>query len=549
MFFYTPKKSKSKNRETFAETMHSWVHKLLDCLVCLYLILLIVALPLYSENGYSYIASEKSRFFQNISISMAKMVVPALFLYLALSIVAAYQKKKTFPSKRMFKTFLQVIREKRNPVDFFAGLYAAALVLSFFCSKYREESLWGVDGWQMGLYPQLMFVGIYFLVSKRWKTRKYFFTILFVVSAGVYLLGYLNRFSIYPVKMAMSSPGFISTIGNINWYCGYVVTVLFVGAAFLWQGDEEIWWRKVLLGLYVWLGFATLATQGSVSGIVALAVMLLLLFGMSAREEGRMQGFWKIMLLFSGACLFTQILRLAAPERLNYQDGFMDFLTTGAIPGFLTIVSGFCLWRTRLAAGRGAYRKKTVQMLVYAILALCCCMAAALVILITVNTLHPGSIGKLSEYEIFTFSGTWGSNRGATWKAGVGCFLEQDFLHKLTGVGPDAMWRYISKDGSEELRQMVQEVFGANLALTNAHNEWLTVLVNTGILGLIGFGGMMVSAIRAFLKEMGKNPIACACGFSLLAYTINNMFSFQQVVNGATVYAIMGMGMAMRRRE
>ena len=142
------------------------------------------------------------------------------------------------------------------------------------------------------------------------------------------------------------------------------------------------------------------------------------------------------------------------------------------------------------------------------------------------------------------------------------CFSEQDIVHKLTGVGPDAMSAYIYQDGSEGLLQMLNQVFGPNLRLTNTHNEWLTVLVDTGILGLIGFGGAMVTAMAAFFRKSGESgkaasgggsggfcSVCCACGFSLLAYTVNNMFSFQQTVSLTTMIAILGMGMAFLRAE
>ena len=38
-----------------------------------------------------------------------------------------------------------------------------------------------------------------------------------------------------------------------------------------------------------------------------------------------------------------------------------------------------------------------------------------------------------------------------------------------------------------------------------------------------------------------------ACGFCVLAYTVNNMFSFHQVMNISTVFVIMGIGENLRR--
>ena len=105
------------------------------------------------------------------------------------------------------------------------------------------------------------------------------------------------------------------------------------------------------------------------------------------------------------------------------------------------------------------------------------------------------------------------------------------------------MEAYIYHGGSSRLREIVTSTF-LSARLTNAHNEWLTVLVNTGILGFVSYVGMMLSGMVRMISRKGRNIIVCACGFCLLGYTANNMFSFQQSMNVATVFVIFGMGEA-----
>jgi O-antigen ligase len=177
----------------------------------------------------------------------------------------------------------------------------------------------------------------------------------------------------------------------------------------------------------------------------------------------------------------------------------------------------------------------------------CVGLVVIILFLASLNTVYPGSIGKLSEYSLFTFSGSWGSKRGATWGATARCFAEQNFLHKLVGVGPDAMSAYMYTDGSAGLQEMLQKWFGT-ATLTNGHNEWLTVLADLGVLGLVSFAGIIISSVKSFVKEGRQEAVLCACGFCVLAYTVNNVFSFQQTVNGATMFVILGMGAAFQRK-
>ncbi len=504
------------------------------------MILMLVVFPFYFEEGYAHIGTDKSVFYRQIGSSTAKILAAPALLCLYMSIEIYLGKKK----KRKIREIIAA-----NPTDIFAAIYAAALLLSYSCSKYKGTALWGIDRWYMGLIPQLMAVAVYFMISKCWRPRRQMFYLMFGASAAVFLLGILNRFNIYPIKMAYANPSYISTIGNINWYCGYVVSVFFAGAALFWIGESGKVWQRILLMAYTALGFAALVTQGSDSGMVALAVVILTMFCMSVGAEKRMLAFWQEMVLLWGGCTAVFLLRLLASDGGSIGwVGLGEKLTYGWIPVIMTLLSAAFLVWVWLGEKKGTYRKKFFQILarvgVWGSLSVC----GLVLLLAAVNTLRPGSLGRLSEYSLFTFNADWGSSRGATWSAGFRCFAEQDMLHRLVGTGPDCMAEFIDNEASEQLQLYIQERFAGN-RLTNAHNEWLTVLVDTGILGLIGFAGMMISGMRELLKKGREKTYACICGFCLLAYTANNVFSFQQSMSLGTIFVIFGMGMAFMREN
>lgn len=101
-------------------------------------------------------------------------------------------------------------------------------------------------------------------------------------STVVFLLGLLNRYGVNPLHMESSGPGFISTIGNINWYCGYwsvlfpVCCGIFLfrekvlpGSKSAQQAPVSVLYRvlPVFSGIAVVIGFATGVSQGSDSGL------------------------------------------------------------------------------------------------------------------------------------------------------------------------------------------------------------------------------------------------------------------------------------------
>lgn len=540
------KRSKTQSTEQIEVSVARYIRDILTLITTVYMLLIIVVMPFYNQEGYNHIGSDKSYFFRTCSSYTAKMLLPVLVCYL---LCLAINWCRVGTEQGLWERIVCTIKKMRiSPTDLFALLYAFSVALSYWGTNYKDTALWGIEGWYMGALPQLILVGIYFCVSRFCRRRQILYLFL-PVSAIVFLLGIVNRFGWYPLSMENSGiPSFISTVGNINWYCGYLTAVFFVGAGLFWLTPKNQRLRAGLLALYTAVGFAALVTQGSDSGIFALAVTMLVIFCLSAGENAGgsrekavgMLRFWQLTLLLSGACLLIFAVRLLLPGRMNYTFFLGDLLTYSMLPAIMAIISAAALLGMRLDQ-----RKRLDK--AFRVLARTACIAvpAAVILfagMVALNTLRPGSLGRLSGVDVFTFKPAWGSNRGATWGAGVQCFLEQDPLRKFIGLGPDCMWDYIVKDGSAELLDMVQNTFGTGNRLTNAHCEWLTILVNTGLLGFVGYGGMMLSAIVRFLRARQILPGAAACGLCLLAYTSNNVWSFQQSMGVASIFVLMGIG-------
>ena len=517
--------------------LRNFLKTVIDYAVCVYLILILAVMPFYNRDGYSHIGTDKSVFFNSTSVYIGRVLAPITVIYLVVLILKL--------KKKVWKT----LKDNLSVTDLFAAGYGLTLIISYLCSDYRSSALWGATGWYMGFWPQMFLVLTYFFVSKLWKPRKWVLYLGLAASVTVFALGYLNRFGVDPLRMDIGIDSFISTIGNINWYCGYLVSIFFAGAALLWQQDVKRPWLKLLLMLYVTVGFGSLVSQGSESGIVTLGIVIVVMFCLSVRDSERMLVFWQEMTLLGCACLITYILRTVGPrDNFSYDTGIAELLTTGPIPFIMTLLSFCVLAGTYVSVKNRRYTGKVPDILAKVVVSILAVGIIGVAVLTAINTFYPGSIGPLSKYPLFTFSEDWGSSRGATWSAGWRCFAEQNVLHKLIGVGPDAMSAYLYRDGSAELLQQVQDKFGS-ATLTNAHNEWLTVLTNMGVLGLLAFGGMMSTAIYRYLRKVGKLRIVCACGICLLAYTVNNVFSFQQAMNVSTIFVILGMGEAFLQAE
>lgn len=539
------KNTKHKKAESVAETLCSFSGFLCDIVISVYMIVILMVLPLYNK-GYARIGTEKETFFLKTMTYGAKTLLPVFLLWLLFRLVTAVQKKE-LPK---FTEWPAGLWKNLSVTDRFAVFYGIAVLVSYLFTNYREEALWGTASWRMGMWTQLGAVIVYFMISRMWQWKSWIPALVLPVSAVVFSLGYVNKFGLLPVDPEYVNPSFISTIGNINWYCGYLVTVLFGGVYLLWRMEPEMTRKKLLLMAYVTIGFASLATQGSSSGMVTFAVIMFVLFGMSVKDSGRMEVFWQEMTMFSGACLLTFILRKANVfSQELVLEGMTDLLTFSMVTILMTILSGTILCLIHRARLKRSYPEKLLHR-IYCGIAIAVPVMILLVLLLTlINTVTGGALTPgITDPEVtkwLTFNVSWGSARGGTWAAGARCFWEADFQHKIFGVGPDCLYAFLSNEGSVGLQTMVHDRFGGN-RLTNAHNEWLTVLVDIGVLGLVSYAGMMITAIRDFLRAGENKMLVGACGICVLAYTVNNMFSFQQVMNISTVFVIMGIGENLR---
>lgn len=539
------KNTKHKKAESVAETLCSFSGFLCDIVISVYMIVILMVLPLYNK-GYARIGTEKETFFLKTMTYGAKTLLPVFLLWLLFRLVTAVQKKEL--SK--FTEWPAGLWKNLSVTDRFAVFYGIAVLVSYLFTNYREEALWGTASWRMGMWTQLGAVIVYFMISRMWQWKSWIPALVLPVSAVVFSLGYVNKFGLLPVDPEYVTPSFISTIGNINWYCGYLVTILFGGVYLLWRMEEKMTWKKLLLMAYVTIGFASLATQGSSSGIVTFAVVMFVLFGMSVRDSGRMEVFWQEMTMFSGACLLTFILRKANVfSQELVMEGMTDLLTFSMVTILMTILSGTILCLIHRARLKRSYPEKLLHRIYYGIAIAVPVMILLVLLLTLINTLAGGALTpNITDPNVtkwLTFNVSWGSARGGTWAAGARCFWEADFLHKIFGAGPDCLYAFLSNEGSVGLQAMVNDRFGGS-RLTNAHNEWLTVLVDIGVLGLISYTGMMITAIRDFLRAGESKMLVGACGICVLAYTVNNMFSFQQVMNISTVFVVMGIGENLR---
>ena len=494
------------------------------------MITMCVAVSFYAKDGYNQIGNAKFAAYK------AVMVIGfSIFLMMG----AAY--------------LIYFLRQKKawnlSITDEFVLAYLLFSTISVVSGGFYKDALWGYLGWNMGWMSQLSFVLIYLVLSRFGKYYRTILAVLLVSSAVVFFIAVLHRMMIDPIGFYEGLAGyqmaqFLSTMGQATWYASYLVVALPMGmAVFLFSENK---WQSILGGIYTAVGFASLVTQNSDSAYFAMAGFMLIFFLFCLDKRETLNRFVEVCTLFfaAGKVMFF-LMQIHPNPDLEY-----DFVTDIMLNRKITwVLLGLCLLLDLFLYVRrnrpySAVRMRWVKWVALVGVAVCLAVMVGLIVLQSKGAFS-GRLGEaLGTVSYFNWNDAWGNGRGRIWEFSVNVFAQESLLHKLFGVGPDCFGSYLEANYSEELTRL----WGSKM-LTNAHNEWLTTLINVGILGAVAYIGIFVTAIRRFAKAWQKDYLLAGVAASAVSYMAYNFFCYQQVCCTPFVFLLLGMGEYLLRRE
>lgn len=502
---------------------------LLEYMVTLFSLVLVIFLPVYLKEGFYKIGDVKYTLYANIT----KLALPVLMGMVILYFICNFKKWNV---QRLLKNL--------SILDYMVIAYMFFVLLSSALSDYHDKIWAGYSGWFMGLYSQISFVCIYFLLSRYAQNAKAILFCLCATAGYAYLLGVLNRFLIDPLGVYEGLEDFyklqfLSTLGQASWYSAFVCTVLPVGLYFFWESKKR--WVRIVSGIFSFLGFSTLVTQNSDSAYISLLLFMGVFFWFSVEDIWHLQRFFQLAVLFLASVKVMYIGTIIRPQNMiSNLDTLSQFLinsnvTWGLLAVCIIIWVGLLVCRKKEIYNLGFM--KIFRNIFYS-------MAGVLAVLIIV-CLVLGSKGALPEniavvisrIPYLEWSDEWGNGRGFTWRFTGNMFKDMNLGKKLFGVGPECYPYY----GYEYAASDLNAKWGSNV-LTNAHNEWFTAVINYGIIGGIAYLGIFAAAIARFAKKAVKSPIVIAGIACILSYAGHNLFCYQTVLCTPFIFLIMGIG-------
>lgn len=563
-------------------------NEFLGLLCNLYLVILLAVLPLYTGDGYWQLGDTKYTLFRNLSYLclggwlLAGMPgrVRSAAEYLRArkgrwkgqdsmagqtgmtgdgAVPPGRRGAETAGQKRRNRTGAGAGTGQRqavfSSVDFAMIFYGVCVLLSAVCSDYGKLAWVGYEGWYMGAISQLLFIGIYFFISRQYDGAGWPVYLGEAAFFLVTLLGLLHRLGIDPLGlMGNWNSGdweyshMLSTLGNINWLCGYYsVATAFMVVHFL---REKRRWLQAVLYMALVLAFVLLLVQGSQSGLLILGACVAVCFFLGRQVKG----VWgKILLLLAGTFFFMPLMevlmKLRGSKAAVVADGNI-FAFTGWYGWMLAAVTCLFLYLLLERKGDVCEEKPAEEN---------GCIRRAL------RRIVPAVLGVVIVLAGVLFwrglDDSFGSGRGFLWRIAVESFIEADAKDKLLGAGPDCYAESVfNRLGAGTDVWKGEHWEGA--VFTNAHNEILSQLCNVGVLGTVSYLAVFLAGMCRYGHAPGKKyrygqreeRLAgyCMGGMGLLVlamYGIHLLVSFQQVLNAPLLFLALGLCEAETRRK
>ena len=369
------------------------------------------------------------------------------------------------------------------------GAVVATGVVSTVTSLSPAMSLWGLGGYYGGCM-MVLFTAVGYLAVRAFAPQKLLNGLTFcmgITTALVTVLYVLNIFNIdligtYADTAVVERAQFFSTLGQKNFCSGFMAFALpLVFYAFLVARGAR---HTVFYGVPAFFGGLALAVVDADGLALGIGTAVLVLLCQKIFTTRTLRRLMVIGMFFFADAGWMQYMRthvytqggkpILAAFGHYAQVGFAVCAVVWAVVFFTLRSREIPLWK--------AGRVLTV-------------IAVTLgVVLVVLANFMPGfpSLGKLDD--LLVFNDDWGTYRGTAWRISWSAWTAQPFWRKLLGVGPGMMHTAVAQWAGADITARMKTFYAA-------HNEYLELLLTSGVLGLAAW----VWFVAAHLRKAAQN--------------------------------------------
>lgn len=430
----------------------------------------------------------------------------------------------------LVSTIIQCIKDYRNVklnlLDCFVSLFLASVLISTLAAFDRSHAIYGNDNIKTGAIV-LAFCGIaYFTVKKYAQCTRALVLLNLAASAFIYLSGIFLTCQTDILNMQKNiideqKTAFISPIGNVDFNVSYISLMLPAAMVMFMICKEKV--LRYLLAASVFLGIMDSFCVRTESGIILMGFLFALLLYFALEKEQWIENYIIIVQNFCAASITVFLLKTILQDHMYPFSGLnLYFLRIETVIIELVLFS-FLFWIRRRKKIPETEKLFKIQKY-YKWTGICLAVAGITWILILNLFLKEQMTGTV--WDVFLLQDNMFSFRGYIWIRSMKEFVKLPLVNQIFGCGSGCYIDFIYPAYGEEMVEIFQAAF------YEPHNDFLQVLVTTGIAGVIGYFGMIFGTIAAACKKRKERSMQIIIIMVLAAYLL------QGLVNSYTIFVI-----------
>ena len=483
-------------------------------------------------SSFALIVSDK--IYENITATKLYALISMFGIWFILMCVGLLEKIR---SKKANAEYFKQAVKNLSVTDIALIAYTLVAFISTILSEYREVAFIGDKARNEGFLMQLLYISMFFMLSRTY-VHKLELKIWALASIPVALIGILQLNGYYAGKFTYDilrhGRSFFTTLGNIDVVSTYLVTPIMICTVLYCQSKEKFF--RILYFVSAGLCFYLSILIGVDSGFVGMATAIFFMFPFIAKDRLSASRIFHIVSLFLFLIyLEDQISKIGTRRFVFFEKPFNDKLFLGAIAAI--IISVIIYFAGKVIKTE----KKFIWPVAYFVVAT---VGAYFVVKkILVMPEPTGSSVKLVLYQFGqilqgNIQDHYGSNRIYAWRVAYRFFKEKPVI----GHGPDtvrALWMREEYIYSTEKYRVVFD---------KAHNDYLQVLVTTGILGLTSYLVFQFSLLLRSFKKFDQ-PLVIALVTACICFSAQAFFNIGVPIVSPYGWILFGMLASILRKK
>lgn len=481
--------SKSKNNKKDSASLAP----VLAGISAIYVVLVFTLMTFYMHNAY----------YDTLEAKSAVVFKTTIVYICTMAIFMIVDAVSTDWHKLIFVRYMK-------PTDWALTAFAATALISVFMADDRSAAWLGTDSLRMGADLLIVLAIAAIFLTHTVRIDYWMITLITAVGIVVFIWYIADCLDADPFHwyegMISSHYDFVVTMGNRDWYVGWLALVLPFVAGFYLYDDSHI--MDYAYHIIFFTGFITLL-WGKSDGVLLILGCVMLLVYLALKDQRALRKLIILFGIFTCSCLLTDIV-----TSIRGTDQFTGHTIISRLllhHGEIIFIVAFIilkLWGENLMK---------IRHRIGIWIGICAAAVASFAVILFANA-----------------DGTTGSNRGYVWQYTFDAFGKSETIKKIFGWGADCYKSTVYALSGD----LINSTWPEDNYVANAHSEPWQYLITTGILGMLAWFAVYITVFIALKRK--KDAVHAAAAVALLSYFCTALGFNPNALNYALLIVVYG---------